>query len=77
VVTVTLKNGDDYSKRIEKLSGWIGFPLTREQRLKKFHSCAARVLSKGAAEHVAELIEKLEQLSDIREVMDLVRADPG
>jgi aconitate decarboxylase len=76
VVTVELKNGSRYSKKIDKLSGWLGFPLTREQRLKKFHSCAARVLSKSAAEHVAELIEKLEQLSDIREVMDVVRAGP-
>jgi 2-methylcitrate dehydratase PrpD len=77
VVTVGLKNGSHYSKKVEKLSGWIGFSLTREQRLKKFHSCATRVLSKSAAEHVVELIEKLEQLSDIREVMDVVRADPG
>lgn len=76
VVTVGLKNGSRHSKKIDKLSGWVGFPLTREQRLGKFHSCAARVLSKSAAERVAELVEKLEQLSDIREVMDLVRAGP-
>ena len=75
IVTVTLKNGKQHSKRVERLSGWIGEPLTREQRLRKFHSCARRVLDARAADRVVELVEHLEELDDVREIMDIVRAD--
>ena len=74
VVTVTLKSGARHSKRVERLSGWIGQPLTREQRLHKFRSCARRVLDGRGADRVIELVENLEQLSDVRAIMDIVRA---
>jgi len=75
VVSVWLKDGRRLSKRIEQLSGWIGFPLTREQRLKKFHSCARRVLARNAADRIVELVEDLERLPDIVEIMDIARAE--
>jgi aconitate decarboxylase len=75
IVTVTLKNGKQHSKRVERLSGWIGQPLTRDQRIRKFHSCARRVLDARAADRVVELVEHLEELEDVREIMDIVRAE--
>jgi hypothetical protein len=42
--------------------------------LKKFHTCARRVLARHAAERVVDLVERLETLRDVREIMDLVRA---
>lgn len=74
VVTVTLRDGRQLSQRVDKLSGWLGSPLTREQRLKKFHTCARRVLSRAAADRVVELVEQLDTLRDVREIMDIVRA---
>jgi 2-methylcitrate dehydratase PrpD len=74
IVTVTLRNGQRLSKRMERLSGWIGQPLTRAQRLQKFHSCARRVLNVRAADRVVELVEQLEELHDMQEIMDLVRS---
>jgi aconitate decarboxylase len=74
VVTVTLRDGRKLSQRVDKLSGWLGSPLTPEQRLKKFHTCARRVLARHAAERVVDLVERLETLRDVREIMDLVRA---
>jgi aconitate decarboxylase len=73
VVTATLKDGRSVSKKIDRLSGWIGYPLTREQRLKKFHSCARRVLEPVAAERIVERVEKLDTLANVREIMDIVR----
>jgi aconitate decarboxylase len=75
VVKVTMKSGERHVKLVDKLSGWIGSPLTREQRLKKFYSCARRVIAPDAADRVVELVEKLESLDDVVEVMDIVRAD--
>ena len=62
---------------VDKLSGWIGSPLTREQRLKKFYSCSRRVLDDAAANRVLEAVEKLETLSDITAIMDVLRCDGG
>jgi aconitate decarboxylase len=73
VVTVTMKSGERYTRRVEQLSGWVGYPLTRDERMKKFHSCARRVLDSGSAARVVELVERLDKLDDVHELMALVR----
>ncbi|MPZ44352.1 MAG: hypothetical protein GEV05_13275 [Betaproteobacteria bacterium] len=73
VVTVTLKDGRMLERKVDKLSGWIGFPLTAEQRLKKFNACARRVLQDDAAARVVELVNDLDTLADVRAIMDIVR----
>ena len=72
-MAVTLTDGRVLTQRVDKLSGWIGLPLTREQRLKKFHSCARRVLSTGAADSIVAIVENIEQKQTITDLMTLVR----
>jgi hypothetical protein len=67
-----MKDGRRHTKRVDKLSGWVGFPLSREERMRKFHSCARRVLDTGTADRVVEMVEKLDQLRDVHELMSLV-----
>jgi aconitate decarboxylase len=73
VVTVTVRDGRTLSKKVDRLSGWVGFPLSREERLGKFHSCARRVLDGSAAHRIVELTERLDTLADLREIMDIAR----
>lgn len=73
-MTVTLTNGRVLRQRVGKLSGWVGSPLTREQRMKKFHSCARRVLAKDAADRIVAFVENLQHRPNIDELMTLVRA---
>jgi 2-methylcitrate dehydratase PrpD len=75
IVNVWLKNGQQFSKRVDKLSGWIGLPLTREQRLKKFFGCVRRTLDDAKAKRMLELVEQLETLADVTEIMDIARCD--
>jgi 2-methylcitrate dehydratase PrpD len=75
IVEIATTDGRQLARRIDKLSGWIGSPLTREQRLKKFHSCARRVIDDASANRVLEAVEKLEALADINAVMDILRCD--
>jgi len=72
-MTVTLNDGRALNKRVDKLSGWIGLPLTREQRLKKFHSCARRVLANETAERIVSCVEALEQQPDVGALMASLR----
>jgi aconitate decarboxylase len=73
VVSVQLSNGARHVKRVDRLSGWIGAPLTRDQRLKKYYSCARRTIEPKAADRVIELVEKMDELTDVREIMEIVR----
>ena len=77
IVDVRLKDGRQLSKRVDRLLGEAGNPLTRDQRLKKFFSCTRRVLEEKAAVRMLELVEQLERLPDITEVMDIARCDRG
>jgi aconitate decarboxylase len=77
IVTVTLKGGARHSRKVDRLSGWVGQPLTREQRMRKFHSCSRRVLDSAAADRMAGLVEQLEHQADVRALMDIARADAG
>ena len=73
IVKVGLIGGRQVTKRIDRLSGWVGFPLTREQRLKKFFSCARRILEEQPARRLLELVERLETLPDVAEIMNIAR----
>jgi len=74
VVTVTMKGGRTLAKKVDRLSGWVGYPLTEAQRMKKFNACARRVLTEKAAARVVELVNGLDTLADAREMMDILRA---
>ena len=75
IVEVTTTDGRTLTSRVDKLSGWIGSPLTREQRLKKFYTCSRRVLKDAVANQLLEAVEKLETLDNINGVMDILRCD--
>jgi len=70
---IELRDGRILKKYLKELSGWVGFPLTRVQRLKKYNSCMNRVFDQSTSKRVLELVEKLEQLEDVREILDLLR----
>jgi len=76
-VEVRMKDGARFSERIDRLSGWCGIPLSREQRMAKFLDCSRRVIASDTAEHVAALVERLECLGEITEIMAAVGARPA
>jgi 2-methylcitrate dehydratase PrpD len=73
VVTVSLKDGRTVQQKVDKLAGWCGSPLTREERFRKFYSCVKRKLAQTAADDLLGLVERLETLHDVTPIMDLVR----
>ena len=73
VVTVTLQDGRSVQKKMDRLTGWCGIPLSREERTKKFYSCVRRKLAQNAADELLELLERVETLADVNRVMELAR----
>jgi len=74
-VVVRLTDGTELSERIDALTGMPGVPLTEEQRTTKYFECATRVLDEERAGQLADLLRRVDELSDLRGVMDLARGD--
>ena len=74
-VIVSQSDGTELTERVGALTGMPGVPLTEQQRMAKFFMCATRVLAEPEAKDLANLLEHVEELSDMRGVMDLARAD--
>lgn len=75
VVTVALADGSELTERVDELTGMPGVPLTKAQRMEKFAACAGRVLDDAAVTELAALLERVDELPDLRGVMDLARGD--
>ena len=74
-VVVRLTDGTELSERIDALTGMPGVPLTEEQRTTKYFECATRMLDEKRAGQLADLLRRVDELSDLRGVMDLARCD--
>jgi 2-methylcitrate dehydratase len=72
IVTVKLRDGKIYSNQVPFARGEPQNPMSSEEMIGKFRDCAGVVLSQADLERVLELVLNLENLKDIRELMDLV-----
>ena len=68
-VTLTMKDGQQYTKLVEKVLGSPGNPMSRDQLVGKYRGCATRVLGKAALEKSIELLEGLEKEPKITGLM--------
>jgi hypothetical protein len=66
-----MRNGQSFTKTVEKVRGSPGNPMTRDELVGKYRSCASRVL-KG--ERLEQSIAMLETLEAVPAVKDLVGA---
>lgn len=71
-VVVKLKNGKEYSYRVEKVKGTPGNPLRDDELALKFRDCASLVLSARDADDTLDLLLQFEELEDIAKLMELI-----
>lgn len=71
-VTVTLDDGRRLSQKCIAPRGRWDRPLTRAERLSKFHDCARRRLSDSDIQRTVELVERIETLGDLSELMEIL-----
>ncbi|HEX4125106.1 MAG TPA: MmgE/PrpD family protein [Tepidisphaeraceae bacterium] len=73
IVTATLANGREISKRVDDPLGHARNPMTDAQVADKFHRQADPLLGRAAAEAVADWVNQLESQSKIDELFPLLR----
>jgi 2-methylcitrate dehydratase PrpD len=67
-VTVVMNDGRTYQATNNLTRGNMGDPLTREELLGKFAECSDPLLSPSARDEIIALCDRLDTLSDIREL---------
>lgn len=70
---VRLRNGEEYTKSVDKNKGTAQNPLSKEERVNKFRNCAKVVLSESQTDRCLDLIEHLEKLHEISQLTDVMR----
>ena len=73
-VEITTKEGNVYSKEVAYPLGSLERPMTFDDCARKFRDCAKQ-LSKEQTDRVVELIGRLEQVADIRGLVNLLRLE--
>jgi aconitate decarboxylase len=79
IVSVQMRDGQQYSVRCDRPRGIWGNPLTRDERLTKVRQCAARVLSTADIERLIAMVEDLEHApsQDISALIGLLAQSPA
>jgi 2-methylcitrate dehydratase PrpD len=75
VVEIKLKDGTIHSKRVDLVYGHPENPMIWEDIIRKFRDCAsysANPIPKDNIDLVADKIKKLENISDIKEILSLI-----
>lgn len=72
-VTIRLKNGQTLSREAQHAKGGPEYPMTEDELKAKFLECGRHAIDEKAAERALGDIEKLETLSDIRPLCDILR----
>ncbi len=74
-VTIVMKDGAEYTEEVEHFLGSMERPMTYEDCAAKFRECAAgsiKPLPGDTVDKVIEMIGQLEQLDEVREIIELL-----
>ena len=75
VVTVKLHDGRQYSHEVLSAKGSPDNPLTSDELERKYRDCSSTALSAEATERSLAIVSRLEDVSDIAELCDLVTSE--
>jgi 2-methylcitrate dehydratase PrpD len=73
-VTIAMKDGRTFTRSVEKVRGSPGNPMTRDELVDKYRSCASRVLKGVQLERSIIALEILETLPAVKGLIDTLTA---
>lgn len=68
-VTIAMKDGRKFTRTVEKVRGSPGNPMTREELVGKYRSCASRILQTDQLEQSIVALETLDTLPAVRDLI--------
>jgi 2-methylcitrate dehydratase PrpD len=71
-VSIKLKDGREVSNEVKYPKGDPQNPMSWEETAEKFRDCTKEILSSAEAEDVIQMLGKLESLTDVADLMELV-----
>ena len=77
-VTVVLRDGQRHQRHVDRMYGSPARPMSRDAHLAKFRRnwvSGARRLDEASGDRLIELVDRLEAVSDVRELIALTRAE--
>lgn len=72
IITVKLKDGREFSKRVDIAKGHPENPLSRDEIVVKFRDCAEPIIGRNRVDRSSNMIWILEKIEDINQLMDEV-----
>jgi 2-methylcitrate dehydratase PrpD len=69
IVTIRLKNGQEFTKRVDITSGHPERPMSLNEIIDKYSSCAGSVIKKEKVDESVKKILDFEKLRDVRELI--------
>lgn len=67
-VVITLKNGKKLEAHVPGAKGDADLPLSHNELLDKFNTLSSKAVTKDSAEHLAEVLSRIEILADVNEI---------
>lgn len=77
VARVRLQDGREFSERCDSYRGAIANPMSRDEHLGKVRDCARRVLRPDDIERTIDMVERLEELDDLRQLTAILNQTPA
>jgi 2-methylcitrate dehydratase PrpD len=71
-ITITLKNGDSYSHQIDLPRGEPENPLSEEELIRKFQSCAGLKLNQANIQKMLYIVQHLEEAPDLSRFFEIL-----
>ncbi|MFC2060719.1 MmgE/PrpD family protein [Chloroflexota bacterium] len=72
ILVVKLRDGREFLRRVDWPRGGPGTPLSWEEIAAKFKNCAGSVLPSNKIDSLVQMIESMEEIKDIRALVELV-----
>ena len=72
-VTIRLKNGGSFTHQVDLPRSHWRYPLKRDEWLGKFRNNASRLLPQHKVEKTIDLVERMEEVTDIRQLTEIIR----
>lgn len=75
VIEIKTKGGELLTRRVDKHLGWVENPLSKEDLIEKFRDCASysvKPLSKKSVDKVIDMVDKLDEVRDVRNLIEIV-----